>query len=97
MTAPLSAIASAIMFVARESAPSVGWVVVGAACSMLSFGIAAGGNVPLNRALARGPVGTKEQLRDTRKRFEAPWRRWNHARTVLNTAALVALVITSSG
>ncbi|EFG48119.1 hypothetical protein HMPREF0183_0635 [Brevibacterium mcbrellneri ATCC 49030] len=97
LVAPLTAVAGAILAVGREDVSAFGWLVVGAACSVLSFGITAAGNVPLNRALDRAPADTAQRLRDTRKGFEAPWNRWNHTRTVLSTGALVTLVIAASG
>lgn len=97
LAAPLTTVASAILAVGREDASTFGWLVVGAACSMLSFGITAAGNVPLNRALDRASADTAQRLHDTRKGFEAPWNRWNHTRTVLSTAALITLVIAPFG
>lgn len=47
-------------------------------------------NVPLNNALDRAghDLDRISDLAGVRKRFEGPWVRWNHIRTVTSTAAL---------
>ena len=87
--APLTAVASAIMI--------IGWLVAGAACSVLTFVITAAGNVPLNRALEVAPADTEQQQCRARQDFEARWNTWNHARTLSSIVALTALAISSTG
>lgn len=50
-------------------------------------------NVPLNNALDRAghDLDRIADLADVRQRFEGPWVRWNHVRTVTSTAALAFL------
>ncbi|GAA1316431.1 hypothetical protein GCM10020360_03680 [Nonlabens tegetincola] len=60
---------------------------------MLTFGITAAGNVPLNTELERAPVNTEAQRRSARQRFEVPWNRRDLARSVTSTGALAFLAI----
>lgn len=89
--APLTAVASAIMIIGREEPTPLGWLVAGAACSVLTFVITAAGNVPLNRALEVAPADTEQQQCRARQDFEARWNTWNHARTLSSIVALTAL------
>lgn len=92
--APLSAAASAVMHW-RDGAATATWIIVGAICSALTFGITAAANVPLNRELDQAPIGTEQQRRITRGRFEARWNRWNLART-LTSIGSIAFLATSA-
>lgn len=68
--------------------------IAGAACSVLTFAITVAGNVPLNRLLDGAPVATASEQTAARRRFEAPWNRWNAARVATSTGALVLLTAT---
>ena len=50
-------------------------------------------NVPLNNALMRAgePAGVADPG-EVRRRFEAPWVRWNTVRTATSVAAFACLV-----
>ena len=95
--APLTAVASTIMIVGQEEPTPLGWLIAGAACSVLTFAITAAGNVPLNRALEVAPADTEQQQCRARHDFEARWNTWNHARTLSSIVALTALAISSTG
>ncbi|TSI15493.1 DUF1772 domain-containing protein [Brevibacterium aurantiacum] len=80
--APLSAVVSVVLRLWGGGAEPVLWLVIAALCSMLTFVITAGANVPLNNALDRSEVDT-----EARQRFESRWNRWNHARTLTSIGA----------
>ena len=95
--APLSAVATAVLRLWGGGAEPVSWLVIAALCSVVTFTITAGVNVPLNNALDRSEVDTEArnpeaqshetQSRDARQRFESRWNRWNHARTLTSIGA----------
>lgn len=88
--APVAAIAAAALG-GIEHRPSLWWVVVGAACSALTFVITAAANVPLNHALDAALSTTVAQYHEARLAFEATWNRWNFARTLASLGALTFL------
>jgi uncharacterized membrane protein len=66
------------------------WVVAGLVLYVIgAYVITFAVNVPMNDALEAGK-GSAASLRET---FEARWTAWNHARSVLTTAAFVCLVV----
>lgn len=70
------------------------WTIVGAAFNVISLGITAGRNVPLNTALDEaGPVDAIADPGAIRAAFEAPWVRLNIARTIASTMGLLALAL----
>ncbi|KIP51651.1 anthrone oxygenase family protein [Leucobacter komagatae] len=87
--APIAALASVVLHVLRGSSAATLAVAAGTVCSVLTFGITAAGNVPLNSALARAEVRSDAQRRAARQRFERPWNSRNLARTVSSTGALI--------
>jgi len=74
---------------------SVPWLLAGTVCSVLSFGITAAVNVPLNRRLDAASTVTEAERRHARVAFEAPWSRWNLARLATSTAALALLALSA--
>lgn len=91
--APTAAVAAVALHVVRGGSAALPAVVAGAVCSVLTFGITAAGNVPLNNALERAAIHTDAQQRSARHRFELPWNRRNLARTVTSTAALAFIAL----
>lgn len=78
----LGAPALAAAAVATSAPGARGWAIAGLALALGTVAITAGGNVPLNDALAAG---------GSRADFETAWVRWNVARTVTSTASLACL------
>ena len=94
--APASAIAAAVSG-GLSQRPSFGWVVVGAACSALTFLITAAASVPVNHGLDAAPTATSAQYGEARLAFEAAWNRWNLARTLTSSGALALLAVAHAG
>ena len=68
------------------------WVVAGLVLAVATVAVTAGGNVPLNDALAAvDPSGDGAALAAARGAFEDPWVRWNVVRTLTSTGALACL------
>ena len=88
---PLAAAACVVLHLWRGGSASLPPVIAGAVCSVLTFGITAAGNVPLNRELDGAPIATEQQRRAARQRFEGRWNRRNLARTVTSIGALTFL------
>ena len=68
------------------------WVIAGTAFAIGTIAITAGGNIPLNNALAS--AGSVERITDlaaVRGDFESPWVNWNIARAMTSTASLACL------
>ena len=69
------------------------WTAIGAALAVATVVVTFAANVPLNNALMR--AGEPQALADpgeVRRRFEAPWVRWNTVRTATSVAAFACLV-----
>lgn len=66
------------------------WAAASALLSIISFGITASQNVPLNQTLAQADL---ENAGAAREAYEGPWIRWNTIRTLTSTLALVASVL----
>ncbi|MEV6107689.1 DUF1772 domain-containing protein [Streptomyces sp. NPDC051940] len=64
---------------------------LGLACNVLSHAITIGGNIPLNQALDRAALDTREQQLAAREAFEVKWNRLHAARTAVGVAGLVLL------
>lgn len=92
-TAPLAALAYALIATRSATAVPTSWAWAGAACAALTFIITAARNVPLNTQLDRTATRTQVEYRVARERFEAPWNRWNLARTVTSIGGLVCLAL----
>lgn len=69
------------------------WLVAGALCSLLTFGITAAANVPLNRRLDQAGIETEPQRHAARQGFEDNWNRWNLVRTLTSLGAFVSLTV----
>ncbi len=89
--APLSAAACVALSLWRGGSTPLPSMIAGAICSVLTFGITTGGNVPLNHELDQAPVATEPQRRASRQHFESRWNRRNLARTLTSTGALIFL------
>lgn len=83
----VTVLAAAVAY--RRRGPARHWVLGAAVACAAAFVVTMGVNVPLNEQLAA--AGTTDPAA-ARAAFEGPWVRWNLVRTVLATAALVALV-----
>lgn len=77
----------AFMLLAGGNRESGGWTVATAVLSLLTFGITAGRNVPLNNELAKAALNNATAARS---RFEMPWIRWNSLRTLSSLLAFAA-------
>lgn len=93
--APIAAVVCAVLHLSRGASASSPSVVAGAICSVLTFGITAAANVPLNQELDRAPIDTERHRRIARDGFERRWSRWNLARTITSTGALSFLAVAS--
>jgi uncharacterized membrane protein len=78
----LGAPALAAVALASGSGSARPWLIAGLALAIGTVAITAGGNVPLNDALAAG---------GSRADFETAWVRWNAVRAVTSTASLACL------
>jgi len=96
LLAPATAIAAAVLG-GLGHRPSFSWVVVGAACSALTFVITAAANVPLNHGLNAALTTTSAQYDEARLAFEATRNRWNLARTLTSFGALAFLAGANAG
>ncbi|MET1036658.1 MAG: anthrone oxygenase family protein, partial [Aeromicrobium sp.] len=86
-------LAAAVALIAGWGSDARPWLVAGLALYVVGAFVVTGFvNVPLNNALDAG-TDTPSQLRAA---FEDRWVAFNHARSVLTTAALVCLAIGSS-
>lgn len=92
-TAPLAALAYALLDTRSAAIVPTSWVWAGAVCATLTFIITAARNVPLNTQLDRAATRTPVEYRVARERFEAPWNRWNLARAITSLGALVSLAM----
>ena len=85
-------VAAALVTVVRRQ-PARRWVVAAAVLYAGAFFVTMAFAVPLNDQLAAaGPAATLADPAEVREAYEDPWVVWNLVRTVLNTAALAALV-----
>lgn len=91
--APLASAACVVLNVWRRDEAPLPLIIAGAICSLVTFGITAAANAPLNRELDQAAIDTEEQRRDARARFEAPWNRWNLLRTITSFGALALFTI----
>jgi len=93
--APVAAVVCLVLHLVEGSGGALPLILGGAVCSVLTFGITAAGNVPLNQDLDGAPIDTEHQRRAVRQKFESRWNRWNLARTVTSAGALALLAIAS--
>jgi uncharacterized membrane protein len=85
---------SALLIAVTRDRRTLGWTVLGAVFYTVAFGITLAISVPLNNDLAgAGPVDSITDLASVRADYETPWVRWNIARTVTSTVALLCLVL----
>lgn len=66
---------------------------VALAFNLVSHGITASRNVPLNNRLDAARTGTDEEYGAVRSAFERPWNRLHAVRTLFNLAGFVLLVV----
>lgn len=92
--APLSAVVAAIHRFWSGGDGELVLLIAGAICSMLTFGITASVNVPLNRLLDEAPRDTEAQLKSARRTFETRWNQGNLARALTSLGAFVVLLLT---
>ena len=98
---PLFALVYGGSFIATIAALVVGWddgargwiVAALVTYAVGAYVITGAVNVPMNDALESGTDGPAE----LRKSFEDRWVVWNHARSVLTTAAFMCLLVALSG
>lgn len=89
--APLTTVTCVVLHLWVGATMTLPVVIAAAVCSMLSFGITAVRNVPLNRELEEAPITTEEDCRRARLRYETRWNHSNLARTATSTGALTLL------
>ena len=90
--APVTAIVVAV-WSALAGFPGTWALVTAAAFAAATMLITVAFNVPLNDALAAAVPDSAETYRLAREAFEDPWARWNMARTLTGTAALLLLAV----
>ncbi len=87
----LTVAAAGVTLLRRD--PGRWWVVAAAVLYAGAFAVTMGVSVPLNEQLAAaGPAGSLPDPGAVREAYEGPWVTWNVVRTVLNTAAVAAMV-----
>ncbi|HEY5854713.1 MAG TPA: anthrone oxygenase family protein [Aldersonia sp.] len=75
----------------RGDRTMLAWVAAALVLNLAGFAVTVAGNVPLNNRLAAVDLDHTADLVAVRAQFETAWVRWNVVRTVLHTAAFVAL------
>lgn len=85
-------IATAVALLSGDGDDARRWGVVGAVAAVVPFAITAGGNVPLNDALAAADLG---DATSARRAFEGRWVRLNRWRALASVVALIALARTA--
>ena len=85
--APLVILVAGALHLGGQAPQVIFWNLAAFLLYALTLGITFRVNVPLNDLLEAGD----EEAKAARARFERRWRRWNHARTLLSTAALGCL------
>lgn len=95
LVAPAAAIVAAVLGGVFHH-PSLWWVALAAVCAVLSFGITAAANVPLNDALGTALTSTESQWHEARVAFETSWNRWNVARAITSVGALTLLAVAAT-
>jgi uncharacterized membrane protein len=81
-----------LLHLGADSRSALPWIVAAFVLYVAALVITGRLNVPLNNALvAAGEPDRIADLATVRERFEAPWVRWNIARTVAATGALGCL------
>ena len=91
--APVLSVLAAVLLLVGGAPAGTALAVAGAVLAVLTVVVTFGWNVPLNNALMR--AGEPDRLADpaeVRRRFEAPWVRWNTERTVTSVAGFACLV-----
>jgi len=91
--APVLSVLAAVLLLVGGAPAGTALAVAGAVLAVLTVVVTFGWNVPLNNALMR--AGEPDRLADpaeVRRRFEAPWVRWNTVRTVTSVAGFACLV-----
>jgi uncharacterized membrane protein len=82
--APLAAVTALAVDLAAGAGSATPWIAAGLGFGLVTLAITARVNLPLNRELEH-PASRLDQRR---VRFERPWIRANHVRTLASTAAL---------
>lgn len=78
---------------ADDATTSMWWSVTAAVLSLITFGITAARNVPMNNALAEvGAPASPGIAHEAREANEAPWTLWNDIRTYTSALAFVAAI-----
>ena len=91
--APVLSVLAAVLLLVGGAPAGTALAVAGAVLAVLTVVVTFGWNVPLNNALMR--AGEPDRVGDpaeVRRRFEAPWVRWNTVRTVTSVAGFACLV-----
>lgn len=91
----LLALVVGVLAALRLSAPGAGYVLAGAALSLVAFVVTMAFNIPLNNQLdALDPAGLSAA--DAARQWQAylvPWTMWNHVRTVAQLAGSALLLV----
>lgn len=91
--APVLSVLAAVLLLVGGAPAGTALAVTGAVLAVLTVVVTFGWNVPLNNALMRaGEPDRLADLAEVRRRFEAPWVRWNTVRTATSVAGFACLV-----
>ena len=91
--APLLSVLAGVLLLVGGAPAGTALALAGAVLAVLTVVVTFVWNVPLNNALMRaGEPDRIADLAEVRRRFEAPWVRWNTVRTATSVAGFACLV-----
>jgi len=86
-------VVAALAHLGEDGRPRLWWIVMAAVLYGLTIVITSVVNIPLNKGLAAAGEVSDRTAKDVRAAYHDRWTRFNDLRTVLSTAAVVALAI----
>jgi len=90
--APLLTAVALALHLGDDRQAALPWLAAALGCCLATLAITARFNIPLNRELAAtSDSSSPAELATARARFERPWARANHARTLTSAAAFACL------
>jgi uncharacterized membrane protein len=91
--APVLTVLAAVLLLTGDEPGPATWTLVAVVLAVATVVVTFAANVPLNTMLmAAGEPDRVADLAQLRRRFEAPWVRWNTVRTATSVGAFACLV-----